>query len=285
MVLLPLDIPYTPTLTTLNAIKARTDITSTNTVDDDGIVTIIREASTYIQRYCNRVFVPYVDTKLYFYNQLYTALELDTNDDLLTVTELLNTDDSEITSFVLTPLNLTPKQFIRLDGVSFGLPAGIADQIVVEGIWGYARRYPACWKASGVNVPAGNITDSATSVTLTSGQGATFAVLDYLKINDEVLQVTAITGDVLTVTRGELGTTPAAHTSGTAITIYQQSADISKAAIDLTLWFYRMINSNEQTVVLAGNATIRFDNAPSTIFATLDTYRRMSYYASGYING
>lgn len=280
--LLPIDLPYAPTLTTLDRVKSRSDITSTNTNDDAIIMRIIRECSAYLQQYALRTFVPYAQEKLYFYAELTSALELDTKDDLLAITELDDTTGDEIVSadYVLTPLNTYPKRYVRLANSAFSAPSGLIGQIAVSGIWGYTRRYPECWKASGAVIPAGNLTNSASSVTLASG-GASFAVLDYIKVGSEVMQVTARAGEVLTLSRGELGTTPAAHTSGAAIAIYQQLPDVEKAAVDLTLWAYRLRNSNESTVSLAGGVSIQFDSAPSSILATMNSYRRSEYYAVG----
>ncbi len=55
------------------------------------------------------------------------------------------------------------------------------------------------------------ITDVATSIPLVAGGGVSFAVGDLIRIEAEVLQITAIATDTLTCTRGAVGTTAAAH--------------------------------------------------------------------------
>lgn len=59
-----------------------------------------------------------------------------------------------------------------------------------------------------------------TSVVVNSGEGIKFAVGDAIRIDDEVMLVTAIATDTLTVTRGsaaETNTTAAAHTAGAEV--------------------------------------------------------------------
>lgn len=76
------------------------------------------------------------------------------------------------------------------------------------------------------------VNSSATSITVASGTGAalmggvtlapgnvdTFAVaLDYDTINEEIVWVTNISGDTLTIDRAEAGTTAIAHTAGASV--------------------------------------------------------------------
>ena len=79
---------------------------------------------------------------------------------------------------------------------------------------------------------AAGVNSSALSVTVASGTGAalmggvtlgagnvdSFAVaLDYDTINEEIVWVTNISGDVLTIVRAEAGTTAIAHTAGASV--------------------------------------------------------------------
>jgi hypothetical protein len=65
----------------------------------------------------------------------------------------------------------------------------------------------------------GAIDNITLSVTLTSATG--IIVGDYIKIDDELMQVQSISGNVLQVTRGTLSTTPASHTDTSTVTVYQ----------------------------------------------------------------
>jgi len=60
---------------------------------------------------------------------------------------------------------------------------------------------------------------SATDVTLTVGDGTLFTALQLIKIDDEILQITAISTNNLTVVRAEAGTTAAVHDDGSTIYI------------------------------------------------------------------
>lgn len=61
---------------------------------------------------------------------------------------------------------------------------------------------------------------SVTSVVVSSGEGVKFAVGDAIRIDDEIMLITAVATDTLTVTRGsaaETNTTAAAHTAGAEV--------------------------------------------------------------------
>lgn len=64
-------------------------------------------------------------------------------------------------------------------------------------------------------------TFSNIDITLTVTSSASLLVGDYLRIDNELMQITNIAGNDLTVTRGSLGTTPATHNNGATITVYQ----------------------------------------------------------------
>ena len=82
--------------------------------------------------------------------------------------------------------------------------------------------------ASTVN-EGGTYSDSDTTLTVTSA--ATLGVQNnsYILIDSEILQVTAIATNDLTVTRGALGTTAAAHTNGSAVTL--QTVTVNKLSL------------------------------------------------------
>lgn len=82
------------------------------------------------------------------------------------------------------------------------------------------------WSNTGSSTLASSITAAATSITLASGGGAKFSALpsgDYFyatlddNTNIEIILVTAISGDTLTVVRAQQGTTAQAFASGTKL--------------------------------------------------------------------
>jgi len=60
---------------------------------------------------------------------------------------------------------------------------------------------------------------AATSITVAAGDGVKFKADDYFQIEAEIIRISAVATDTLTIVKGQFGTTDAAHNSGT--TIYQ----------------------------------------------------------------
>lgn len=87
---------------------------------------------------------------------------------------------------------------------------------------------------AGTTTLASTMSASATTFTVQSGQGANFAINEVIKIvsaatNDEVMKISGISGDVITVVadnRGYDGTTVAAHASGD--TVYKSTKTVFK---------------------------------------------------------
>jgi hypothetical protein len=104
------------------------------------------------------------------------------------------------------------------------------------------------------------INDVATTITLATGTGASFmggitlapgnvdqftAALDVDTTNEEIVFVTARSGDTLTVVRGQAGTTNISHTAGASIKHVLTSNDL--------IYFN---NSIQSTVAQPGTPTI-----------------------------
>jgi hypothetical protein len=117
----------------------------------------------------------------------------------------------------------------------------------------YSSTSVATTLASGIN-------DVATTITLATGTGAAFmggitlgagnvdqftAALDVDTINEEIIFITARSGDTLTVVRGQAGTTNISHTAGASIKHVLTSDDL--------IYFNNAIQS---TVAQPGTPTI-----------------------------
>lgn len=80
----------------------------------------------------------------------------------------------------------------------------------------------------------GAIDNVTTAVTVTNGtvfsQSGTFRVI----VESEIMQVNSISGNVLSVTRGQEGTTAAPHISGTVITQIMTAAAMAQFKVDVT---------------------------------------------------
>ena len=111
----------------------------------------------------------------------------------------------------------------------------------------------------------GTLTDSATTVDVASATTLGVTTNAYVRIDDEIMQVTAIalgagavnSSDRLTVTRAVLGTTAAAHTDGVAITL--QVVTASKTTVNeetstgITAPLIKNLDSYEATTETAAN--------------------------------
>ena len=76
-----------------------------------------------------------------------------------------------------------------------------------------------------------------TLLTVSAGHGVLFATGDLIKIDDELLFVSSVLGDVLTVIRGSLGTLDVSHADGSVISLL----DCPPETVELIL---RTLNAN-----------------------------------------
>jgi hypothetical protein len=112
--------------------------------------------------------------------------------------------------YILTPDDLPLLSGIGSDGL------GVIGKAPVDNTVFY-------WMEEDVPLPRGILNEaldtSETDVTVVAGDAVKFAVGDAIRIDDEIFKVTAIdtSTEVLTVTRGALGSTAASHTSGAEI--------------------------------------------------------------------
>jgi hypothetical protein len=110
---------------------------------------------------------------------------------------------------------LTPEDLPLLSGIgSDGL--GVIGKAPVDNTVFY-------WMEEDVPLPRGTVSEeldsSETAWTMTTGDAVKFAVGDALRVDNEVVLVTGVntTTEVLTVTRGALGTTAATHADGSEV--------------------------------------------------------------------
>ncbi|MCB1902160.1 MAG: DUF5309 family protein [Rhodocyclaceae bacterium] len=105
---------------------------------------------------------------------------------------------------------LSPKDLPLLFGVnSDGLP------LLPSAPTGDTTYY---WLEEDVLLPRGTLNealdDTETGIDVATGDGAKFRVGDAIRIEDEIMTVTAVATDTLTVTRGTAGTAAATHVTG-----------------------------------------------------------------------
>ncbi len=103
----------------------------------------------------------------------------------------------------------------------------------------------------------GTYSDSDTTLTVTSAASLGASTNDYIRIDDEILRITGVAGNDLTVTRTQLATTAAAHTNGSTVTI--QTVTANKTTINeqtstgVTAPLIKNLSTYESTVETASN--------------------------------
>lgn len=252
---------YAPELVTLDYVRQHRRLQTTETADNALLQSLISEASADFQRAADRICMPYVATHTFDYQAPY-VLQL-RGYDLCAVTTLTNGDGAAVdaANYVLRSPNVYPKWRVELKAnasVTFTWDDAPQEAISIAGIWGYVPNYPAFWQASGSVVPVGNLTDSATTATLVSVSGISVGM--YAKIDNEVVQVTAVAGFVVTFTRAQLGTTAAAHTAGAIIYRANVQADIAFAVREMVVYQYLSKDKSGGRVTVYEGGTVMVDD-------------------------
>lgn len=203
-------------------------------------------------------FIPYLDTKewttqdlreasyfiaiqggsrLYFQDFL---LELD--EIIFFGTTLTEFDfDDQSGNYVLQPRRDFPysKIDIQLNAVSFTI-TGTSQRITVEGFWGYHSDPSQLYVATADTT----ITVNASVTSITVAAIAAYETWQYIRIEDEIMLITARATTKLTVERGANGTTAAAH-AAKPITIIKPPRDIQSLAV----YFVAQAFENRNTLV------------------------------------
>ena len=103
----------------------------------------------------------------------------------------------------------------------------------------------------------GTYTDSDTTLTVASASTLGAGTNSYIRVDDEILQVTGVVGNNLTVTRGALSTTAAAHTDGSTVTLLTVSTNKTtineQTSTGITAPLIKNLDAYESTVKDAAN--------------------------------
>lgn len=222
------------------------------------------------------------------------AGELPVDDDLLTVTAVVNGDGAAIASadYMLESAMAYPKHALRLTRASGKVwtPGSSGDwqQVIpVTGVWGYHEDYDRAW-ADSLDAVSGSvgISASVTSFTVTDADGvsedrsdARFQAGQLVRLESEYLLVRAVdyTTNTLTAKRGANGTAAAVHAGGTAITIYRPMETIEQAVLRLATWVYRQkdVNVFERITIIGTSQSVMPGAIPGDVLDLLPTPRPM----------
>lgn len=211
------------------------------------IADAIKELSGYLTSQTSRVYVPYRDTKLIYFDdiraqsRMSSEWELDLRADLLAVVSVdwadtVLTNDQYRLVFPSFEGHGDAAGAIKFDRSSvpqFGSEFG--DNIGIEGIWGWHASMGQMWETVETITLANG---TATSVTVSTGAMSRYETYQYLRCESEYLQITGIADTALTVRRGVNGTTAAAHSSK-SLEVYRQSHEVDLIAGNLGAFMYQ----------------------------------------------
>lgn len=158
----------------------------------------------------------------------------------------------------------------------------------VTGTWGYHNDWSNAWVDTGDTVQNSPLAAGGTTLTVSdSPEGADtlgleprFQVQGLLKIEEEYLYVTEISGTSVTVKRGVNGTTAAEHASGTPIYRYQPPEEIETAMLMLATHLFNRKDSvgraDDRPMVTAQGVMLVSSSMPREVRDMLDAYRKES---------
>ena len=233
----------------LTTLKSGAVLNITGASYDTRLLELLEAVSRLMDRYCNRHFYVLLATRK-FDGKGASSLNLQ---DLISLTSLKTDDNADRifettwapTDYLLYPPNADPtrewgRPYTRVlvdteAGTREAFPPGL-QAVEIAGKWGYRE----VTEDSGSDINEG-AQYSATGTTLTVTGGSKFAVGQTILIESEQLYVTAISTNDLTVIRGVNGTTAAAHTNGTNISIYRYPRAVVEACLIQTskMWMRR----------------------------------------------
>jgi hypothetical protein len=189
---------------------------------------------------------PRMATRYYQDDAIMGDGRLSVGEDLLAVTTLTNGDAVAIAaaSYWLEPRNVTPHWWIHLKS-SYAWNWITDGEITLAGVWGWHKRYADAWTNSGDEVEdALGITASATTITI--GDDTRFEAMQLIKVDSELMRVTAVNAaipDTLTVERGVNGSTAATHAKDTDIFIWTPTDDTTENILRMAAYLYRLKDS------------------------------------------
>lgn len=221
---------------TLADVKARADLTTTDTTRDAFVEQMIEAASRWIDQHTGRHFYALTATR-YFTAQDGLALRVS---DLASVSTLKTDEDGDrtyettwaATDYDLLPYNHPPYQWLEVTPNGLNVFPAVRKGVQIAGVWGW----PVTVTVAGTTL-AEDLDTSEPAVDVVSGTAVVAG--QTIRIDSEDMRVESIATNTLTVTRGINGTTAAAHTTGAAISILTPPDAIQEASLLLTARLYK----------------------------------------------
>lgn len=248
-----------------------------DSTDDTVLEQLLLSASRYLDDKTGRYFYPLIETRL-----LNTpddeCLHLD--GDLLEILTLTNGNSDVISSgsYSLLNHNSTPYWAVKLKASS-GLawfPDTYGDTegaISLAGVWGYHERYSAAWLATGTTAEALDASETGVDVT----DGTAFSVGQIARIDNELMYVSGIATNTLTVTRGANGSTAATHLTSATVKTWQVMELAKQAVLEIANQakarrFGQSLTNTE--TITPGGIVLSPRDIPSLAVDFIKTFRR-----------
>lgn len=247
----------------------------------------IPAASAIIANYCERDFVPFTQALTiyqndsewakawsYYRSTLRFYLSHIQDADLLEV-DSISLDGTSIASsaYRLAPTNTSPSWQIVFNRNVVSLPSNtdFDTAIVITGTYGYHTNLSQLY----TEIETGITVADATTTSVTVADASLYRTWQYIKLEDELMQITARDEDtkVLTVKRGVNGTTAASHAS-VAVSIVNVLDDIRLACTRLVAWAYNNRNDLGTQLQLPDGSVVR-NQVPAFVKDTLDKHVRI----------
>ena len=182
----------------------------------------------------------------------YTVTSFSASDTTLTVA---SSTDFDVADVLLIDSELLTVQSVSGNDVTV-LRGQLATSAVSHAAAAPITLIEAAGTSSTINEGA-TFTDSDTTLTVTSAAALGGGTNSYIRIDDEVLQISGVAGNDLTVVRAQLGTTAAAHTDGSTVTLQtvttQKTTINEQTATGVASPLIKNLDAYESTVETAAN--------------------------------
>lgn len=280
---------YQPWLCTLDYMRQHRLMDSTDTSDDELLKDMIEEASSELIAAIGRTPVPYVETVTLREKYLrdgnlwreYGEYLLTTPQDLLVISSItwIGTALTADTQYRLANENQQPNREIAIDvnALSDVYPNDFSESVQITAIWGYAPHYDTgAWKDSGQDVPTSTMQSDATETSMTLTDSDPIEVGDYLRMESEVVFVTAndTATEAVTMERGALGTTAAIHAGTIDIEQFQQLPDIRGAVREIAVYKYKSKDRVGGRVTVFDGGSVIIEDIDPSVQRTINRHHR-----------
>lgn len=138
-------------------------------------------------------------------------------------------------------------------------PVEFDQAVTVTGIFGYHRNPEEMFVDTSRTVQNNPLSSSGTTLNVNTGAGSSFEILQYLRLENEYVLVTAISGDALTIERGKNGTVATSHASGVTIEKYDQSPEIENEARRLAVRHWKLKGWPETAFIVSPEEVIEIN--------------------------